>query len=83
MIESNAIIAMPELDKLAANSDLLETGDMAVLTRHRHATILKDLARNGNFYGIVPVRIGRKHLWPVAQVRALLTNGSPLETAAQ
>lgn len=67
---------MPELDKLAAGSDMFETGQLATLCKHRHASILKDVARTGNFCGITPVRVGRKHLWPVAQVRQLLSVGA-------
>ena len=66
---------MPELDRMAAGSDMFETGQLATLSKHRHATILKDVARHGHFCGITPIRVGRKHLWPVNQVRQLLSDG--------
>lgn len=65
---------------VAAGRDHILTEEFAKATSRRSETIRKAYARKGNCYGITPLKLGNRLLWPVSQIAALL--GEPPAQAA-
>lgn len=65
----------PALAAIAAGRDHILTGEYAQATSRASQTIRKNYCMTGECFGIRPVKIGNRLLWPVAQVAALLQKG--------
>lgn len=65
----------PELAQIAAGRDHIVTGEFARATSKASQTIRKNYCLTGECYGIRPVKVGNRLLWPVAQIAALLNGG--------
>ena len=63
------------LTALAAGRDHINTLEFAHVTVRADQTIRKNYCLTGECFGIRPVKIGNRLLWPVAQVAALLKKG--------
>ena len=61
--------------KIAAGRDHILTNELAVATNHAAQTIRKSYCLQGECFGIRPIKVGNRLLWPVAKVAALLTGG--------
>ncbi len=67
---------IPEaLAVIAAGRDHVPTNDFGKATLHANQTIRKNYCLTGECFGIRPVKVGNRLLWPVADIAALL-NGS-------
>jgi hypothetical protein len=62
---------------IAAGRDHIQTAEFAKATNRACQTIRKNYCLTGECFGIRPVKIGNRLLWPVAAVSALLQVGSP------
>ena len=66
--------AIPEaLAAIAAGRDHVPTSDYAKATLHAGQTIRKNYCLTGECFGIRPIKVGNRLLWPVADIAALLT----------
>ncbi|MDP1525054.1 MAG: hypothetical protein Q8M20_04550 [Rhodocyclaceae bacterium] len=63
------------LAAIAAGRDHVVTGEFAHAVNRAGQTIRKNYCLTGECFGIRPVKIGGRLLWPVAQIAALLTGG--------
>jgi hypothetical protein len=61
------------LTAIAAGRDHLITGEFAKAVNRAGQTIRKNYCLKGECFGIRPVKIGNRLLWPVAQIAALLS----------
>jgi hypothetical protein len=77
MMTRNSLI---ELNKIAQGRDYLPTPDFAKAFSKSPATARKNFCLAGHCYGIKPVKIGGRLLWPVSEIAKLL-NGESLEVA--
>ena len=66
----------PKLRKVAADRDHIQTKEMAHAVSCSPKTVLQNLSQKGNFLGITPVKVGRKLLWRVSDIAALLRGGA-------
>lgn len=65
--------ALPEaLAAIAAGRDHVPTNDFGKATLHADQTIRKNYCLTGECFGIRPVKVGNRLLWPVADIAALL-----------
>lgn len=60
------------LAAIAAGRDHIITGEFAHAANKASQTIRKNYCLTGECYGIRPIKIGNRLLWPVAQIAALL-----------
>lgn len=68
---------IPEaLAEIAAGRDHVLTSEYARSLTKAAQTIRKHHCLTGQCYGIRPIKIGNRLLWPVAEIAALLNNGS-------
>ena len=65
-------IELVELAAIAAGRDHITTPELARAANCKPQTIRKQHCLVGSFHGIRPMKLGRRLLWPVAQVVALL-----------
>ena len=65
--------ALSALAAISAGRDHLMTGEFATAVNRSGQTIRKNYCINGECFGIRPVKVGNRLLWPVAQIAALLT----------
>lgn len=65
----------PQLSQLAAGRDYILTDEIATATNHKPQTVRKLYCLTGEYFGIRPVKIGNRLLWPVADVTKLLNGG--------
>jgi hypothetical protein len=63
------------LEIVAAGRDHINTNEFAHATHRATQTIRKNYCLTGACYGIRPVKVGNRLLWPVAAVAALLKDG--------
>lgn len=63
----------PVLAEIAAGRDHLTTNEFARATNRASQTIRKNFCQNGECFGIRPVKIMGRLLWPVAEIAALLS----------
>ena len=61
-----------QLAKLAAGRDFIVTDEIAAATNHKPQTVRKTHCQTGEYFGIRPVKLGNRLLWPVADVAKLL-----------
>jgi hypothetical protein len=64
------------LAAIAAGRDHLNTGEFATAVNRASQTIRKNWCVNGECFGIRPIKVGNRLLWPVAQIAALLSGGA-------
>lgn len=62
----------PALAVIAAGRDHLITGEFARAVNRAGQTVRKNYCITGECYGIRPVKVGNRLLWPVAEIAALL-----------
>lgn len=60
------------LAEIANGRDHVETSDFARATSHASQTIRKNYCLHGECFGIRPVKVGGRLLWPVSGIAALL-----------
>lgn len=60
---------------ITKNRDHLTTAELAEATCHAPQTIRKNYCLTGECFGIRPVKLGNRLLWPVAPIAALLNGG--------
>lgn len=65
----------PALAAIAADRDHIQTAEYAQAVSRAAQTIRKNYCQTGECFGIRPVKVGNRLLWPVAEVAALLTGG--------
>lgn len=64
------------LAAIAQNRDFITTDEIAVATNHRPQTVRKSHCMTGAYFGIRPVKLGNRLLWPVEGVAKLLNGGT-------
>lgn len=69
----NEIVLPPALAQIARGRDHIETDEYGTATNHAPQTIRKNYCLNGECFGIRPVKVGNKLLWPVDSIAALLS----------
>ena len=65
----------PALAAIAGGRDHIATPELSRVTLHANQTIRKLYSQEGHYFGIKPIKIGNKLLWPVRPVAHLLRNG--------
>lgn len=71
----------PALEELAAGRAHLMTDEYAKVTNCKHQTVLKNYSKKGECFGIRPIKVGHRLLWPVDQIAALLNGETPSRVA--
>lgn len=64
-----------ELSVIAAGRDHIVTSEFGRAINRASQTIRKNYCLTGECYGIRPVKVGNRLLWPVAAIAALLKGG--------
>jgi hypothetical protein len=64
------------LTTMAAGRDHIITGEFARAANKASQTIRKNYCLTGECYGIRPIKVGNRLLWPVAEIAALLSGGA-------
>lgn len=64
------------LAELSKGRDHIQTDEIAKLTNHRPQTVRKKYCLEGDYFGVRPVKLGNRLLWPVAEIAKLLNNGT-------
>ena len=65
----------PALAAIANGRDHIDTPELGRATHHANQTIRKLYSQEGHYFGIRPIKIGNKLLWPVRPVAHLLRKG--------
>ena len=65
----------PALAAIANGRDHIDTPELGRVTHHANQTIRKLYSQEGHYFGIRPIKIGNKLLWPVRPVARLLRIG--------
>ena len=65
----------PNLAELAKGRDHIQTNEIATVTNHRPQTVRKSYCMTGSYFGIRPIKLGNRLLWPVADIAKLLNGG--------
>lgn len=60
------------LAAIAAGRDHVQTNEFGQATLHADQTIRKNYCLTGECFGIRPVKVGNRLLWPVADIAKLL-----------
>jgi hypothetical protein len=66
----------PALTLTAAGRDHILTEEFAKVASRAAQTIRKNYCTTGACFGIRPIKVGNRLLWPVAQIAALLNGES-------
>ncbi len=66
----------PALAEISQGRDHLVTGEFARATGRRPQTVRKNYCQTGHCLGLVPLKVGKLLLWPVAGIAALLNGTS-------
>lgn len=64
---------MPEIH---SNNTHWDTAEFATQLHRSPQTIRRLVSEKGEAYGVRPIKIGNKLLWPIADVKALLEGGA-------
>ena len=64
---------LPGLAATAAGRDYIPTPDFAKVMTRASQTIRKNYCLGGECFGIRPVKVGNRLMWPVAQIALLLS----------
>lgn len=65
----------PALANLASGRDHIRTHEFAHSLGRASQTIRKNYCHTGACFGIVPIKIGNRLLWPVEDIAQLLSGG--------
>lgn len=65
-------IIPPGLAALAAGRDHIDTADFAKTFTRASQTVRKNYCLQGECFGIRPLKVGNRLLWPVAEIARLL-----------
>lgn len=65
-------IIPPNLAAISRGRDHLTTVELATATNHRPQTVRKVYCTTGAYFGIRPIKLGNRLLWPVNEVARLL-----------
>lgn len=69
-------LTIPEaLAATAAGRDHIITSEFAKATNITSQSIRRNFSNTGHCFGIRPVKLGNRLLWPVASIAALLNGG--------
>ena len=63
------------LAEISKDRDHILTDEIATVTNHKPQTVRKSYCMTGAYFGIRPVKLGNRLLWPVADVAKLLSGG--------
>jgi hypothetical protein len=69
------------LAAISAGRDHILTEEFAKAANRASQTIRKNYCKKGECFGIRPLKIGNRLLWPVTQVAALLAGEKPSKAA--
>lgn len=61
-----------KLDLIASTRDLITTSEFANVFNCQDQTVRKNYCLTGFCFGIMPLKIGRRLLWPVAEISKVL-----------
>ncbi len=64
------------LAEISKGRDHILTDEIATVTNHKPQTVRKSHCMTGAYFGIRPVKLGNRLLWPVADVAKLLSGGA-------
>ena len=67
----------PALAAIAAGRDHILTEEFAKATNRASQTLRKNYCIKGACYGVRPLKIGGRLMWPVSQIAALLNGELP------
>jgi len=68
---------IPEaLAAIAAGRDHISTSEFAKATDHAEQTVRKNYCLTGECFGIRPIKVGNRLLWPVVPTAVLLNGGT-------
>lgn len=65
----------PSLAEIASGSDHVDTNGYGKAIKHASQSIRKEYCLKGEAYGIKPIKVGNRLLWPVAEIAKLLNGG--------
>ncbi len=69
--------AIPEeLARIAEGRDHIQTNEFGRAICRSAQTIRKNLCETGEAYGIRPIKLGNRLLWPVREIASLLAGGA-------
>jgi hypothetical protein len=69
-------VKLPEnLAEISKGRDHLETSEFAHAFNRANQTVRKNYCLTGHCFGIRPVKVGGRLLWPVAEVARVLNGG--------
>jgi hypothetical protein len=72
-----------KLDQIASTRDFINTEEFANIFNCANQTVRKNHSEKGACFGIMPLKVGRRLLWPVAQIYKVLEQvGSVKENAS-
>ncbi|OQW40474.1 MAG: hypothetical protein A4S08_04600 [Proteobacteria bacterium SG_bin4] len=70
-------VSIPQnLAEISKGRDHILTDEIAIVTNHRPQTVRKSYCMTGSYFGVRPVKLGNRLLWPVADVAKLLNGGA-------
>ena len=64
------------LAEISKGRDHILTDEIATVTNHKPQTVRKSYCMTGAYFGIRPVKLGNRLLWPVADVAKILSGGA-------
>lgn len=67
---------LPELTRVSAGRDYILTPEFSATFGCAEQTARKNYCLTGECYGVRPIKIGNRLLWPVAQIAARLQGGA-------
>lgn len=72
---SMKVIVPPTLAEIAKGRDHIQTAEFGRAINRVSQTIRKHYCLAGHCFGITPIKVGNRLLWPVAAIAALLQEG--------
>lgn len=75
-IDKKSLQIPPALAAIAAGRDFLLTDEFSTAISRAPQTVRKNFCQTGHCFGIRPLKIGNRLLWPVADLARLLAGES-------
>lgn len=79
LVEVREVFELPslpsELAKVAGDRDVITTAEFARAISGSQQTLRKNHSLTGNAYGIKPIKVGNRLLWPVDRIAEILRGG--------
>lgn len=70
-------VSIPQnLAEISKGRDHILTDEIATVTNHKPQTVRKKYCQTGDYFGVKPIKLGNRLLWPVADVAKLLSGGA-------